>query len=650
MAEKLFTILCETCGCRLQVRDASIIGQILNCPKCQSMVLVAPPPGWAPSAAIPETVAPAAQVAKLNQKPKDARWSEATSPTVEPAAASAAAEASPAATADVAQKPTSEATSLPAADALPSARSAWVSPTEKLARQWIGLATGICVGVLLGAGLIWLALRDDEPSVTESPATTAQSALENAASDRVEKPPQTPVKPPPVIPSADKPSPVKSVKSDPSIAVPPAVKPESAPATKQPPAVVTATDAAPPKPHSPPIVHEPPPPAIAADPPPPIEAPDEPPITPDEPPPVRVSRPPLPPVEVQAQLAVSIPRLEVGKAPLDRILDLLSGISTIPITLDASVVEFAQVAADAPIAVRLANTTVKKALDQVVSAAKLSYVVGPDHILVTPAPEIADEWIVVRSALGELSGGNPKRRAEIASLVTTMVAPSTWKTSRPTAGEAEIQVDGDDLVVRQTRAGQKELTQFLERLRTVRRAATGGGDLSLIQTRRQKIDAALARKITRNYAVATPLSKVLAGLRDESKLCILVDWRALRALQIDPQTPARMLADNESVEAALGSLLAPLELTYRILDGRTIQITTPAAAAEAMHVEFYPLGVLAEDASKVDKLVGDFRRAWAQNRGEPAGLFHFDAAGRCLILRHTQSGHNEFERRLTAAR
>ena len=604
------------------------------------MVLVAPPPGWAPSAT-PEAIAPAGPAATINQKTKDARWSEATPSTVEPAAASAVAAASPATTAEITPQPASETTSLPAADALPSARSAWVSPTEKLARQWIGLATGICVGVLLGAGLIWLALGDDDaPSVVESPAT-ADSAITSQSPDRDAKPTETPAKQ----------TPVKTVDPVKPTAAPPVVKPAT-PATKAPPAVATAKEESPPKPRptSPPTAPPPPPPGIVSDPPPPIEAPVEAPIIPDEAPPVGVSRPPLPPVEVQAQLAVSIPRLDVGKAPLDRVLDLLSGISTIPITLDASVVEFAQMSADTPITVRLANTTVKKALDQAVSAAKLSYVVGPDQILVTPVPELADEWIVVRVALGELAENNPKRRAETATLATTMVAPHTWKTSRPTAGEAEIQVDSDDLVVRQTRREQKELTQFLDRLRTVRRAATGGGDLSLVRTRRQQVDAALARKITLNHAVATPLAKILAGLREESKLCILVDWRALRTLQIDPQTPAHMLAANESVEAALGSLLTPLELTYRILDGRTIQITTPAAAAEAMHVEFYPLGPLAENSAAVDKLVGDFRRAWAQNRGEPAGLFHFDAAGRCLILRHTQAGHNEFERRLTGAR
>ncbi len=42
----LFKISCDTCQTSLNVRQESAIGQILACPKCGSMVQVAPPPDW----------------------------------------------------------------------------------------------------------------------------------------------------------------------------------------------------------------------------------------------------------------------------------------------------------------------------------------------------------------------------------------------------------------------------------------------------------------------------------------------------------------------------------------------------------------------------------------------------------------------------
>ena len=57
---ELFAITCTTCQARLKVRDIAAIGKILACPKCQSMVQVAPPPGWRPPEPAPVQAAPAA--------------------------------------------------------------------------------------------------------------------------------------------------------------------------------------------------------------------------------------------------------------------------------------------------------------------------------------------------------------------------------------------------------------------------------------------------------------------------------------------------------------------------------------------------------------------------------------------------------------
>jgi hypothetical protein len=59
----LFYITCTTCQARLKVRDVNAIGAILSCPKCESMVQVAPPPGWTPDQAEPAAEKPSPTVA-----------------------------------------------------------------------------------------------------------------------------------------------------------------------------------------------------------------------------------------------------------------------------------------------------------------------------------------------------------------------------------------------------------------------------------------------------------------------------------------------------------------------------------------------------------------------------------------------------------
>ena len=53
MEKTLFSVSCTTCRARIAVRSRSAIGQILECPKCGSMVMISPPDGWVEEVASP---------------------------------------------------------------------------------------------------------------------------------------------------------------------------------------------------------------------------------------------------------------------------------------------------------------------------------------------------------------------------------------------------------------------------------------------------------------------------------------------------------------------------------------------------------------------------------------------------------------------
>ena len=47
------------------------------------------------------------------------------------------------------------------------------------------------------------------------------------------------------------------------------------------------------------------------------------------------------------------------------------------------------------------------------------------------------------------------------------------------------------------------------------------------------------------------------------------------------------MASNQPLAAALDALLNPLDLTWRSIDGQTMQVVTPARLAEQCELEFY---------------------------------------------------------------
>jgi hypothetical protein len=190
-----FTLYCTTCRARLKVKDESVVGSILNCPRCGSMVHVVPPVDWNSSdrsviagAAESSTSATESSITLSLPPSSAAAAASAPLPPAPPTLPKAAASDSPAAVAP----PGVAATDAPiAADAVASPSYASWLP---IAVTWLrgdGLvwAGGLSAGVVVGA-VTWFVMTSfasNPPVATEAskPLQIAQAdarpALENSA-------------------------------------------------------------------------------------------------------------------------------------------------------------------------------------------------------------------------------------------------------------------------------------------------------------------------------------------------------------------------------------------------------------------------------------------------------------------------------------
>jgi hypothetical protein len=178
---ELFTIQCTTCRARLKVKDESVIGDILSCPKCSSMVQVVPPPGWS-SSQIPasSTTAPSSSAISLPAVPIPVRKAAASVPPALPAAAASL----PVGTAVLAPaRPAAPPIALVAPPIVPAMTDVARSASQPAgARQdvWI-YAGGLAAGVLAGA-LVWVVFGPrDEPVSVAQQASIQQPMAQPAA-------------------------------------------------------------------------------------------------------------------------------------------------------------------------------------------------------------------------------------------------------------------------------------------------------------------------------------------------------------------------------------------------------------------------------------------------------------------------------------
>ena len=113
----------------------------------------------------------------------------------------------------------------------------------------------------------------------------------------------------------------------------------------------------------------------------------------------------------------------------------------------------------------------------------------------------------------------------------------------------------------------------------------------------------LGTKFTLNFGQPQRLTKILKRLADDTDSRIVINWEALHALQWNSNAEAKLIVDGALFSETLEQLLGPMELGYRIVDSKTIEITSQNVLHDRQEIEFYPLAGLADEATEVAAVI-----------------------------------------------
>jgi len=635
----LFAIHCTTCKTRLRVRDASVIGHILACPKCSSMVLVEAPAGWAPpiagaSTPAPSTSAPSAGAKNTSARVLDPSLKETRSDSdfdeVDAIFSGQGSKPVPSTASKVAESPKKPATAAaenprdtpappPPAEAaatvgaLPSPAQPdsplpdadWTAGRVKRFRLLGMLAAAGSMGVALAIGAAFLAAswtsgnRPKEIAANSAPETT----------DLL--PDTTPITDPPteVDPSIET-SPPTEESRKPIAQEEPPEEPDVAPQKLRDPLNLVDDPSEPPtadplklddlRKLSGLIQDDAGPALIEADstpnpadagPPVPLEEPEASPARP---------RPELRKIDLAARLADRFVELEVPEQSLADVIQFLSDFSTIPITLDPQSLVWSRISPATKITARFTNASVQEVLNEVLKPHRLEARTVGDQIVVARSSAVRS----IRLPVGDLAG--KEAQPQLIEMIEALAAPSTWKSA---GGTGSITAQGDSLLVENTELAYGEVMQVCERLRLARGGRTKSvfpPELFALERRTQRAATKLDLPLTLNFGQPTLLVKILERFAEETGTQITVDWQAAGEAGWPPDADATVTLEKTPLRDALVKLLAPMDLTYRVIDGNTLEVTTQQAQLREPEIEAYDVGDLAasddEAAGLIDRI------------------------------------------------
>ena len=516
--------------------------------------------------------------------------------------------------------------------------SRWFWPTM----AGIAFAGLIAIGVVLQlqrhSGSAEVASdKGAQPATT--PTTAEQVARDHAGSAVVSAVKQPADGKPPAVSKVEPPAPNKSPATVQVAAVDPPAPNKTAPAAVSkvdPPAISNA---------EPPAVSkvEPPKSADTAPPAPAVPANPPPNSTPRPAPQAAAAHPSverLPPrdVDVEARLADQLPEVELQNVPLWRFVNQVSQLSTIPITIDVDELAEMNLSVDSPVSVQAKDATVSGVLDEALTPHGLAPRVVKDQLIIGRAASVGLRR--VRYAVGDLVGEKPdaQQQDRFAKLVHALVAPASWKEG---GGEGTSVWSDGALVVEQTESAHAQMLVLCEKLRVARSLPLRSklaAERFRLEPRAERAKAALSAPVTANFGRPEPLPHILAYLGEAAHVRLLIDHASLADEQMSGETEAYVTVQKLSLGQALAALLEPLELTYRVIDERTIEITTPRAAARRAELEFYSV---AHTPGSESELIASVRQELA-TAGISASLLdgiaiRYDAPGHALLVRAPQS-------------
>jgi hypothetical protein len=587
----IFSISCTTCRARLAVRSEAAIGEILECPRCQSMVQIVPPPGWTP--APPPAVETAAGPPPLDHVANGPLGLE-----LEPV------DTSPLGTLLRHVWPVTGAALVVLLVGVGTIYWLLAGPTEPepvaASNERPATVTEDTVAPLPSAGA-----KPKESDAAKRPAATSPAtAKEEAATPEAESPEQPAIRPASPLPPETKPT-----NADP--AAPVAKKPDKSAGTDE-------------------------------------KGREE--VKPEGKQPETKKSPP-PQVDVTARMADPLPGIELTEVPLARAIELLATAGTLPITLDADALRQVGAGPRDPISLRLESTTVGEALQAVAAKRGLAVTVENGQVILATPAEQRETLRTVPYTVSDLTGDDKAATAEFAALLRKLVVPESWQGA---AGRGTIEAKQGSLVVTQTRDIHEQVVAFCEKLRNARKKPLRRRERPerfTLATRTSQAREMLERPVTANFHEPAALGKILAFVAKATDTDILIDHAALAAAESSVAVETSLTVEKKPLGAVLADSLRPLGLAYRVVGPSVIQVTTSEAAEERMELEFYPVAKQLSGGATAVKLIERLKTAaaaatWSDGGG--SGEVYFDAPAQCLIVLQSQPAQAAIERLMAA--
>ncbi len=325
------------------------------------------------------------------------------------------------------------------------------------------------------------------------------------------------------------------------------------------------------------------------------------------------------PVDVPERLQRRLPAIYFKSMSLGNFLQVLAQMGDVPISVSPDQLLMSGITLRQQVSLNVADLSLAEMLSQVLEPLKLEYGIHDGQVIVLRR-EAAKERDI-KYPIGDLVDSTTSAE-QLTEWAKQFVDPKSWQAA---GGSGSIETKTSSLHVTQSQQVHYQLLVFLDRWRLTRELPP----LSRFPVERLvavspwlAVQDRMGAPVTFTFSQYASLREIFAYWQQELDLPILVDWPALAGSQLGPNTRIACAIKREPWHQALDKILSSLGLGWRAVPGQMIEITTAGKIETELKLDLFALeGEADETVQKISQFV--------QQQGS-AAMVH-DQTGNVLI-------------------
>jgi hypothetical protein len=304
----------------------------------------------------------------------------------------------------------------------------------------------------------------------------------------------------------------------------------------------------------------------------------------------------LPKVDVAAILQTRYRRLKYDDAPLSKVLNDLSAISSLPIGYSIDAIRQTGCDPRRTVSIDAQDRTLVELVSELVGD---GYHAAPQDWGLLIERTSANDPELARYKPPRIDSPTPEKLNRFVGAIRQIIQPTSWALP-----EFDIRFVDDEVELKhlgQVHYQVKTLIDRMDAANTVRQA--GGNETTPYTPLFRAADERLDQKVV----IGPGLPRSLMELADQAyaltELEIMIDWEALVQAGWSPQVEVPGFKPWSSVRDMLDDICDAMDLSYEVIDSHTVLLTTTAASDSRINVEVYPVGNLVNDQAPPDVLL-----------------------------------------------